>query len=265
LVGVLALSVLYAFFTTPRLEKAPPRETPRSVTKLPETSAGKDSPADSKGRIDFAFLEQDVQEFPGAERDIFNFGGKRIRVQPKPEVKKPVEAKPTFVETVKVQPPPMDIVNRSLSQFTFVGFLEKAGEKTVFLSSSGEMFLVKSGERFGVDREFLVKEIEGDFIRIKHDAREGIIELKLIEQQKLNSAVSAPARVVPSEAVAPQNKVRFFTPKKRSMNRPETPQGAFPEMNQENNPEAEELPEAEEEPEASEGQGPEGEFNGTNQ
>ena len=108
-------------------------------------------PADNEDRIDFSYLDQERINFGGAERDIFNFGRERVRVvAPEPEVEEPVEVQPPVVETVTVQPPPMEVVNRALSQFTFVGFLEKGGEKTVFLSSSGEMFLVKSGERFGV-------------------------------------------------------------------------------------------------------------------
>ena len=265
LIGILALSVLYAYFATPRLEKAPPRETPRQDIKRPVADREKASSTDLGERIDFAYLEQEIEEFPGAERDIFNYGRKKVARQRQPEIKKPVEVKPAVIETVKVQPPPMDIVNRSLSQFTFVGFLEKAGEKTVFLSSSGEMFLVKSGERFGVDQEFLVTEIDGDFIRIKHAAREGVIELKLIEQERLNSAVSAPARLAPLPAATSQPKPRIFSPNRRTPRQPGAVQGDSAEMNQENNPGAEEFLEESEEPERNEGESIEGEINGTNQ
>ena len=86
----------------------------------------------------------------------------------------------------------------------------------------------------------------------------------MIEQQKLSSAVSAPARIAPTPAEAPQSNTRFFTPKKRSLRPAATPGADLPEMNQENNPVEEELPEYEE-PEAKEGEGLEGEINGKNQ
>ena len=266
LLGVLALSMLYAYFTMPRQEKAPPREAPRQTVKRPDVTVAEKTSTGNEDRIDFAYLDQPSENYPGAERDIFNFGGKRSKVQPKPETRKPVEVKPPVTETVRMQPPPMDAVNRSLSQFTFVGFLEKGGEKTIFLSSSGEMFLVKSGEKFGVNQEFLVKEIDGEFIRIKHAAREGIIELKLIEQERLNSAVSAPARLTPLPAVETQPRARFIPPNRTLPRQVGAPEEILPEMNQENNPETEEIPETEQIPETNEGeQRPEGEFNGKNQ
>jgi len=261
LVGVLAISIVYAYFATPRLEKAPPRAPERQLSKRPEVKTdGK--PADSEDRIDFSYLDQERIDFGGAERDIFNFGRERIRVvAPEPVVHKPVEP---VVEPVTVQPPPMEVVNRALSQFTFVGFLEKGGEKTVFLSSSGEMFLVKSGERFGVNQEFLIESIDGDLLRINHPQR-GTMELRLVEQQKLNSAVSAPARMAPLPAEEPQTKTRFFSPNSRAPRPIVAPAEEPQEMNQENNPEVEDVPELEEASETNEGEGLEGEINGTNQ
>ena len=92
----------------------------------------------------------------------------------------------------------------------------------------------------------------------------GYEALKLIEQQKLSSAVSAPARIAPTPAAAPQTNTRFFTPQKRSIRRPGFTEGELSEQNQENIPVEEELPQYEE-PEANEGEGPEGEINGKNQ
>lgn len=259
LMGILALCVLYAYFATPRLEKAPPRK-PARYTKVASTDARKISSA-AEGRIDFTYMDVERQEYAGSVRDLFNFGGKRKPVVSVPKEIKPVVERPPIAPPVQVQAPPVDIVTKSLSKFTFVGFLEKGGEKTIFLSSSGEMFLVKSGERFGVDQEFLVKEIEGNLLRIKHKDREGLIELELIEQQKLNSAVSAPAKGMSRPVGAAQAQTRFFTPKKRTLH-PAIPQGgsSFPEMNHENNPEVEQELEAPEQ-----GEGLEGEVDGTNQ
>ena len=73
---------------------------------------------------------------------------------------------------------PLEIVQRSLGQFTFLGFLDKGGEKTVFLSSGGELFLVKQGEVFGTDREFTVNAIDGNILKVEHSGSAGLIEVQ---------------------------------------------------------------------------------------
>jgi hypothetical protein len=107
------------------------------------------------------------------------------------------------------------VVEKALSRFTFLGFLEKDGEKTVFLSSSGNLFLVKRGESFGIDQEFLVADIDDDLLKVRHAGREGLIEIQLIEQQKLNASVSAPAQIRPAAKASNQPRTRAFTPKRR--------------------------------------------------
>ena len=137
LLGVLALCMVYAYLTLPRLEKAPPRNTSprvqRSVkaTETPESKSAQE-------RIDFAFLTAEPQEFSRAKRDIFRFGGRRPVM--KTPVTAPVLDTPPVVESEPVQPVAVDVVAKALSQFTFLGFLEKAGEKTVFLVITGRAF-----------------------------------------------------------------------------------------------------------------------------
>jgi hypothetical protein len=156
---------------------------------------------------------------------------------------------------------PFEVVHRALAQFTFLGFLDKAGEKTVFLSSAGSLFLAKSGEQFGTDLEFTVEDISGELLQVRHNGREGLIEIPLLEQEKLNASVSAPARL---PAVAPINRpqTRAFNPKRRML-RPAAPQGGetdFPGTIEEINPNGEspaDLP--------VEGDDSEGEANGSNE
>ena len=190
LLGVLAVCLVYAYLATPRLEKAPPRAVGRGgkqavSEKLPEVDE-----KESRGRIDFAYLTAEQQEFTGAQRDIFRFGQRHLIKPAPPVVQKEVPAPVIVREEV-----PVEVVRKSLSQFTFLGFLEKAGEKTVFLSSGGNLFLVKQGERFGVGQEFLVEQIDNKFLKVRHAGREGLIEIELIEKQKLNAAVSAPVSI----------------------------------------------------------------------
>ena len=210
LLGVLSACVIYAYLATPRLEKAPPRSANQRVqrsVKVAETPESKKV----QGRIDFAFLSAEPQEFSRAKRDIFRFGGRPpVKTAPKPIA--PVAITSPVAAFKPVMPV---VVEKALSRFTFLGFLEKDGEKTVFLSSSGNLFLVKRGESFGIDQEFLVADIDDDLLKVRHAGREGLIEIQLIEQQKLNASVSAPAQIRPAAKAPNQPRTRAFTPKRR--------------------------------------------------
>ncbi|TLM66056.1 MAG: hypothetical protein FDZ69_07715 [Deltaproteobacteria bacterium] len=73
LVGLLILSLIYAFWTAPRQEKAPPRvESQRPAAKKP--AAGKKA-LPAAERLHLGLLSQAPQPFPGASRDIFRFNG----------------------------------------------------------------------------------------------------------------------------------------------------------------------------------------------
>lgn len=218
LLGVLALCLLYAYLAMPRLEKAPPRTTSqrdRVSTRVAEELKSENA----QERINFDFLTLEPQEFQGAQRDIFRFG-KRAPAQselPVEAIEVPV-APVMNVAVITDQPSvPFEVVQQSLGNFTFLGFLEKAGEKTVFLSSGGDIFLVKRGEVFGINREFQVDSIDGNLLKVRHSGRDGLVEIPLIEQQKLNAAVSAPARIEPDSGASNQSDPRIFTPKKRMM------------------------------------------------
>jgi len=262
LMVILAFCMLYAYIATPRLEKAPPRQEVKRVRSVKADSDKKEEKSES--RIDFSYLSEDVQDFPGASRDIFNFKVKRVQTKRPPVVSSPPVVTPQEVVPIQRPVAPVDVVNKSLSQFTFIGFLEKEGEKTVFLSSNGNLYLVKSGERFGVDQEFYVESIVGDILRVNHKSQ-GTIELKLIEQQKLNSAVSAPAKLAPVSTSAPQTRPIF-----QPFNRQRLPQSTVSEeesssqeIDQEDNPDNPEEEQGLEIPEN--GEGIEGDGNGTNQ
>lgn len=261
LLGVLALCLIYAYLATPRLEKAPPRVTSKQVRSSVKVNETQESNVAAE-RINFDFLVVEPQDYEGAKRDIFRFRQMRP-VQTEAPVAM-VEAPTPPVTSVVVMPEtvPLAVVQKSLGKFTFLGFLEKAGEKTVFLSSGGDLFLVKRGERFGADQEFVVAAIDGNLLQVSHDGREGLIEIPLIEQQKLNASASSPARLAPAAKMPIQTTPRTFTPKRRML-RPAAPQEdeqPFTEMNEENDPEKEqeaELP--------AEGDALEEEVNGSNQ
>lgn len=263
LLGVFAVCLVYAYLAMPRLEKAPPRSSSQRARSV-DTGDLKSEKAKSSDRIDFAFLISEPEDFPGAKRDIFRFGQHRpVRTEIPTPVAESLPAEAVVNTAIMPEVVPMQVVQRSLGQFTFLGFLDKGGEKTVFLSSGGNLFLVKQGERFGVDREFHVAEIDNKLLKVSHSGRNGLIEIPLIEQQKLAASASSPA-VVPRDPVAPvpMNNTRIFKPQRR-MVRPDAPQEreeALPEMTEEFNPEVEQEVEK-----PVEGEVLEGEVNGAKQ
>ena len=199
LLGVLAVCLIYAYLATPRLEKAPPRAAEKRQQPVNQKSSEEGGQTEPSGRIDFAYLSSNPQEFAGVKRDVFRFGQRRpVKTAPTAPVVKKEVRKPLVMPVVV----PAEVMQKSLSQFTFLGFLEKGGAKTVFLSSSGNLFLVKQGEHFGVSREFLVVQIDDKLLKVRHADREGLIEIQLIEKQKLNAAVSAPVSVSRSASPA---------------------------------------------------------------
>jgi hypothetical protein len=216
LLGVLAICVVYAYLATPRLEKAPPRAADQR--KQPAEKSPEVDEKESRGRIDFAYLTLEPQEFTGAQRDIFRFGRRPlVKTAPPPPIVQKEAPKPVIMPKVV----PVEVVQKSLSQFTFLGFLEKGGEKTVFLSSSGDLFLVKQGEHFGAGQEFLVEQIDDKLLKVRHAGREGLIEVPLIEKQKLNAAVSAPVSVSRGGVPArPPVNARTLRPNSRVAPRP---------------------------------------------
>jgi hypothetical protein len=271
LLAALALSLIYAYIATPRLEQAPPRATDKPGVATDETSADPDS-ENAPERINFDYMVVKPQQFPGAERDIFRYVARRpVRTEPPP-----VAIAPTPVARPVVPPPvvPLAVVQKELSKFTFLGFLEKAGEKIVFLSSSGNLFLASRGESFGVNREFRVADIDDKLLKVSRVGNEDLIEIPLIEQQQLTASVRTPSRTISTPGRTAFSRTQSLP--QRRMLRPQAPQmgeqttsdeqlipdeQAVPGMIDENNPEGQDG----ELPPPIQGDATEGDVNGTNQ
>jgi hypothetical protein len=69
--------------------------------------------------------------------------------------------------------------------FKFLGFLDKGGVKTVFLSNAGELFLVKAGESFGKVRELVAQEISATELVVRSAEGPEIVRVRLIENEAL--------------------------------------------------------------------------------
>ncbi|MCM2264512.1 MAG: hypothetical protein NDI73_04900 [Desulfuromonadales bacterium] len=182
LAGLLLLSLAYAFWAMPRQEKAPPRaETPRAVAKKPLAGKQEPPPAD---RLHLGLLAETPQPFPGAGRDIFRFRGGWA-----PVVEAPTMIAPPVAVVAPPPPPPPptpeQILQQKVAGFTFLGFLDKGGVKTVFLSSAGDLFLVKAGERFGKGQELLAQEINATELVVRAGEGSETVRVKLVENEAL--------------------------------------------------------------------------------
>lgn len=192
LAGLLVLSLAYAFWATPRQEKAPPRaETPRPATKKPTAGTKEPPPAD---RLHLGLLAQLPQPFPGAGRDIFRFRGSGTPVvEASEEAALPIEAPPP--PPPPPPPTPEQVLREKVAGFTFLGFLDKGGVKTVFLSSAGDLFLVKAGERFGKGQELVAQEINATELVVRAVEGSETVRVKLVENEALKPALLTPGGV----------------------------------------------------------------------
>lgn len=81
---------------------------------------------------------------------------------------------------------------RALGQFTFLGFLQKDGQKTLFLGNQGEIFVAKKGDAFGKHKEFVITEVSAESLTIRQGSGPGLITVSLIEQHPLTPAPPRP-------------------------------------------------------------------------
>ncbi|PLX73343.1 MAG: hypothetical protein C0615_11100, partial [Desulfuromonas sp.] len=167
------------------------------------------------------------------KRDIFNF------YRPKPKNTKPVvETKPVAKPVVVKPAPVIDTVaqvRQQLARFTFLGFLLKDNQRTVFLSKRDELFLVKKGDTFGDESRFEVLDISSDKLTIKQQGTTGLIEIKLVEEEPLVPSFSQPDEDVRSTAPTVVNRSTVLpgaaSPQERRRQWPRSPQSPANRMN----------------------------------
>ncbi len=175
LLALLILAIGYAYLSMPDQQRVALEVRPESVV----STSGKKSPMD-KTQLRVDLLEKTPTKYKGADRDIFNYAKVKTASVPKPTP--PPVAKP-------VQPPPPPVVNqvvrRQLARFTFLGFLVKDKERTVFLSRGEELFLVQEGAHFGDDNQFTALTISPEKMSISQSGDERTIDINLVEKEPL--------------------------------------------------------------------------------
>lgn len=195
LLGILALSVGYAYWATPRQQRID-GSRPEARRALTGKGKAQETPETGMLRVRYDLLGEEPAPFPGAERDIFNFRQKPVASIPSPPKSAPQPA------AVPPPPPPVprEMVQKSLSKFSFLGFLDIAGRKIVFLSSADEIYVVRQGDRFGRNLEFEAEDISGNILTVRRRGQKDTEKVFLVEKERLETSVSAPARMPPLPA-----------------------------------------------------------------
>jgi len=185
LLCVLIIALVTSYFRRPKqqtvatLKFAPGMraEAKRSIKSTPQD--------DTKLHLDL--LDQEQQRFSGFKRNIFrpifHEEGKLLPVPPRPPVLPPPPPPPPLPPVE--QPSPLQ---QEMGRFTFLGFMKKDSQKTIFLSKDNQIYLVKKGDKLAGKYEVAGLTDEALTIRMQGDG--GEIVIPLLE----NRALSAPRR-----------------------------------------------------------------------
>lgn len=188
LLVLLLLALLYGYRQSPRQERVGSQGAP---TQRAAVIGKKDS--DRGGATTLPALRRDLlqrqpESYPGVKQNLFRSStwGAAVKTEPVVTVvpEPVVVVPPPVVESPPVEPTPEQVVKRELARLKFLGFLKKGEERTVFLASAGEIFLVHKGDRFGRGKEFLVTYLSPTVMTVEQ-AGVGEIVIPLVEQTPL--------------------------------------------------------------------------------
>lgn len=193
LIPVFIAALIYGYLQMPQQERVT-----TGMKKQPpgDKSAVKGSEGYPRLRSDL--LERKSQPYPGVRRNLFfssfvsGLGEDEVEVPPE----EPLEVIVPPVEEVPPPPPPpppspQEIVQKELALYRFIGFFKKGEKKTIFLSSAGEVLLVRKGDYLGRDRKYYVVNITDTNMELRK-AGAGDFTIKLTDQESL-SAVPLPS------------------------------------------------------------------------
>jgi hypothetical protein len=205
LLAVLALifvcALVYSFLRAPKQQRVTAlKYRPGSVAQAPRKGSPAPAPAaGSSSKLHLDLLTRETPRFSGYRRNlfspIFRDEVKAPPFKPLPPPPKPVKPlpppKPVPMPPAAPPPPPPppptpeQLADQELAKFTFLGFLKKGQEKTVFLSSNNEIFLAKKGSKIG--SRFVVSDLSDDSITIRSVPEGRELVIPLMENKALST------------------------------------------------------------------------------
>jgi len=239
LVGLLALAVLYAYWTAPRQRRVAERDWQASAAASGRSAVARAPSASEKNRIHLELLAREKEAFPGFKRDIFRF----YQPPPKPLPPPPPVAIAPPPPPVLEEPPMTFEVQRELARFTFLGFLRKDGQKTIFLSSGDDIFVVKKGDRFGKEKSFVITDLTPEKLTIRQDDDPRPIVISLVEQAPLAVLPGGPSAREGVFSSPPQFRRGYLPPPRGgALPMPTEPADEEEELENDEQPVAEDAP-----------------------
>lgn len=199
LIGLVG-SLAYAFLRSPKqLEVATPKNRPgaRATVIRKSTAAAAKAPVFDSDRLNIEALEREMPGFSGFRRNIFaplfrdESEQAALKLPPPPPPLKLPPPPPPLTGSVQAPPPPppppsqRQLDEAELGRITFLGFLKKNGEKTVFLAMNNEIVLAKKGSKIGT--RFQVTDLTDEAITIKSVNSEGQMVIPLSENRSLST------------------------------------------------------------------------------
>ncbi|TGU70860.1 type II secretion system protein PulP [Geomonas terrae] len=191
-------AVAYAFLRSPRQQEAPVlknRPGVKATTIRKEPGAQKTAAAPAGG-VHLDLLQGNNAVAGGYRRNIFaplfkeeeKPGTLKLPPPPPPPKKLPPPPPPAATPVPPPPPPPptqAQMDETELAKIVFLGFLKKGGERTVFLSKGGEIFVVKKGGQVGP--KFRVADLTDDAITIKSVDSDRQMVIPLVENRSLST------------------------------------------------------------------------------
>ncbi len=109
-------------------------------------------------------------------------------------------------------PTPEQILRQQLASYKVIGYLEKGGARSVFLSTGNEVYVARTGQRFGPRNEFLVAAISAGEMRVQQAQGTASVSMSLAAVATRETATMAPekggggrsAPVVPPRFMPPE-------------------------------------------------------------
>jgi hypothetical protein len=193
LLVIFVLSLVYSYVRQPKQQRATSlKYPPGAVAVTGRATLNKQviMPLDDK-KLHLELLDREPGRSAGTRRNIFAPVFKEelkplpFRPAP-PAVKLPLPPPPPATAVT----PPSQIVEPSplqkdMAKITFLGFLKKENQKTVFLSSDKQIFVVKKGDT--IAGKYDVTNVTDDALTIYPKSGGGEIVIPLVENKSLTA------------------------------------------------------------------------------
>lgn len=211
LIPAFIASLIYGYLQMPQQKRVTTEDVKGNQRPQVKAQSEQETAAvgsDGYPRLRSDLLERQPQPYPGVRRDLFSAVSAVSHIEEVIEVL-PEEPPEEIIPVVAVAPPPppppspQEIAQQELARYKFLGFFKKGEKQTIFLSTAGEVILVRKGDYLGRDRKYYVINITDTTLELRKDGA-GDFLIKLTDQETLSAV---PLRADPSAMPAASSQV----------------------------------------------------------